>query len=57
MSMLYGTTVGRLSGGYRASLVARVHMRLGNWRKAVMPKEVSSSLHWMVSYGLAVLPL
>ena len=45
MSMLFGTSLGRLSGGYKASLVARVHMRLGNWRKTVMPKEVRSSLH------------
>ena len=44
MSMLFGTTLGRLSGGYKASLVARVHMRLGNWRKTVMPKEVRSRL-------------
>lgn len=41
MAMLFGTPQGRLSGGYQASLVARVHMRLGNWRKSVMPSEVS----------------
>ena len=41
MAMLFGTPQGRLSGGYKASLVARVHMRLGNWRKSVMPSEVS----------------
>ena len=40
MAMLFGTQQGRLSGGYKASLVARVHMRLGNWRKSVMPSEV-----------------
>lgn len=51
MSMLFGTTLGRLSGGYKASLVARVHMRLGNWRKTVMPKEVRCTLHWQVSPG------
>lgn len=40
MAMLFGTSQGRISGGYKASLVARVHMRLGNWRKSVMPSEV-----------------
>ena len=44
MAMLFGTPQGRLSGGYKASLVARVHMRLGNWRKSVMPSEVSVNL-------------
>ncbi len=44
MAMLFGTQQGRLSGGYKASLVARVHMRLGNWRKSVMPSEVSVNL-------------
>ena len=60
MSMLFGTSLGRLSGGYKASLVARVHMRLGNWRKTVMPKEVRSSLesqktpcHLYLSAGLS----
>lgn len=32
MAMLFGTPAGRSAGGYRASLVARVHLRLGMWR-------------------------
>lgn len=32
MAMLFGTPAGRAAGGYRASLVARVHLRLGMWR-------------------------
>ena len=43
MAMLFGTPQGRLSGGYKASLVARVHMRLGIWRSLCMPSEVQST--------------
>ena len=35
MAMLFGTPSGRVSGGYRASLVARVHLRLGMWRWSI----------------------
>ena len=39
MAMVYGTPQGRLAGGYRASLVARVHLRLGLWRWSITPAE------------------
>ena len=35
MAMLFGTPAGRAAGGYRASLVARVHLRLGMWRWSI----------------------
>ena len=35
MAMLFGTPAGREANGYRASLVARVHLRLGMWRWSI----------------------
>ncbi len=39
MALVFGTPAGRLAGGYRASLVARVHLRLGLWRWSITPAE------------------
>ena len=35
MAILFATPAGRMAGGYRASLVARVHLRLGMWRWSI----------------------
>ena len=47
MAMLFGTPSGRMAGGYRASLVARVHLRLGMWRWSISEasKARTLSLH------------
>jgi hypothetical protein len=42
MAMLFGTPAGRQFGGYKASLVARVQLRLGMWRWSITPPEVST---------------
>ena len=44
MAMMYGTPPGRQSGGYSASLVARVQQRLGMWRWHITPDEVRLSV-------------
>ena len=41
MAMMFGTPQGRQTGGYRASLIARVQLRLGMWRWSITPAEVS----------------
>ena len=37
---LFGSEKGRRTGGYRAPLVARVHLRLGIWRWGITDAEV-----------------
>ena len=48
MAMMFGTAQGRQTGGYRASLTARVQLRLGMWRWSITPAEVGVPGHHRV---------